>query len=178
MDAKKSNEMIDKIDKVLKRREQFRRLEEYVGGRPKIVNPPKMKGMRKDEYAIEFEVFNLLKIDADLFTYETPLGMVINEFKRLSSMENDLFTYELGVVEDFYFPCVEKQLDNLENGDLDVYEQKVCYDECEKIYAEAIIFTNKRLVRLIDVTMEQWLDMKYGDHKTMDKIVKDGVIAT
>ncbi|GJX21642.1 hypothetical protein Tco_0226087 [Tanacetum coccineum] len=38
-DVVKSNEMIDKIDKILKRREQLRRLEEYVGGRPKTVNP-------------------------------------------------------------------------------------------------------------------------------------------
>ncbi|GKB10464.1 hypothetical protein Tco_0844387 [Tanacetum coccineum] len=39
MDVEKSNEMVDKIDKTLKRREQLRRLEEYVGGRPKTVNP-------------------------------------------------------------------------------------------------------------------------------------------
>ncbi|GJX94889.1 hypothetical protein Tco_0349475 [Tanacetum coccineum] len=38
-DVVKSNEMIDKIEKTLKRREQLRRLEEYVGGRPKTVNP-------------------------------------------------------------------------------------------------------------------------------------------
>ncbi|GJV64814.1 hypothetical protein Tco_1475642 [Tanacetum coccineum] len=39
MDVEKSNEMADKIDKVLKCREQLRRLEEYVGGRPKTINP-------------------------------------------------------------------------------------------------------------------------------------------
>ncbi|GKB45036.1 hypothetical protein Tco_0889978, partial [Tanacetum coccineum] len=38
-DVEKSNEMVDKINKTLKRREQLRRLEEYVGGRPKTVNP-------------------------------------------------------------------------------------------------------------------------------------------
>ncbi|GJT92074.1 hypothetical protein Tco_1080919 [Tanacetum coccineum] len=38
-DVVKLNEMIDKIDKTLKCREQLRRLEEYVGGRPKTVNP-------------------------------------------------------------------------------------------------------------------------------------------
>ncbi|GKG60100.1 hypothetical protein Tco_0609764, partial [Tanacetum coccineum] len=37
MDVEKSNEMVDKIDKILKRREQLRRLEEYVGGRTKTV---------------------------------------------------------------------------------------------------------------------------------------------
>ncbi|GJY24558.1 hypothetical protein Tco_0398216 [Tanacetum coccineum] len=93
-------------------------------------------------------------------------------------MKFDIFTYELGVVEDFYFPCVEQQLDNSGNGNLDVYEQKVCYDECEKIYVEAVIFINKRLLRLIDVTVKQWLDLKYGDHKTIDEKIKNGVIAT
>ncbi|GKB76582.1 hypothetical protein Tco_0943477 [Tanacetum coccineum] len=39
IDVEKSNEAVNKIDKTLKRREQLRRLEEYVGGRPKTVNP-------------------------------------------------------------------------------------------------------------------------------------------
>ncbi|GKB22640.1 hypothetical protein Tco_0862041 [Tanacetum coccineum] len=51
------------------------------------------------------------------------------------------------------------------------------YEECEKICAEAVIFINKRLVRLIDVTVEQWMNLKY-DHETMNKNVKKGVIGT
>nr|GEV02136.1 hypothetical protein [Tanacetum cinerariifolium] len=39
MDINKSSEMVDKIDKTLTCRDQLRRLEEYVRGRPKIVNP-------------------------------------------------------------------------------------------------------------------------------------------
>nr|GEW16592.1 hypothetical protein [Tanacetum cinerariifolium] len=39
MDVKKSNEMVENIDKVLKREEQLMRLEEYVRRRPKTVNP-------------------------------------------------------------------------------------------------------------------------------------------
>ncbi|GKA83356.1 hypothetical protein Tco_0804951 [Tanacetum coccineum] len=38
-DVKSSKEMLKKIDKILKRKEQLRRLEEYVGRRPKTVNP-------------------------------------------------------------------------------------------------------------------------------------------
>nr|GEV45334.1 hypothetical protein [Tanacetum cinerariifolium] len=38
-DVKSSKEMLKKIDDVLRHREQLRRLEEYVGGRPKNVNP-------------------------------------------------------------------------------------------------------------------------------------------
>ncbi|GKA94419.1 hypothetical protein Tco_0816457, partial [Tanacetum coccineum] len=34
------------------------------------------------------------------------------------------------------------------------------------------------LVRLIDVTVEQWLDLKYGNHMTMDVNVKKEVIST
>ncbi|GJY28411.1 hypothetical protein Tco_0404178 [Tanacetum coccineum] len=37
-DIKRSKEMLDKIDQVIKRREQLRRLEEYVGGRPKTID--------------------------------------------------------------------------------------------------------------------------------------------
>ncbi|GJT45477.1 hypothetical protein Tco_0954192 [Tanacetum coccineum] len=38
-DVTQSNEMVKKIDQTLKYREQLRRLEEYVGGCPKIINP-------------------------------------------------------------------------------------------------------------------------------------------
>ncbi|GJY14113.1 retrovirus-related pol polyprotein from transposon TNT 1-94 [Tanacetum coccineum] len=38
-DVEKSNKMVNKIDEILRNREQLRRLEEYVGGRPKTVNP-------------------------------------------------------------------------------------------------------------------------------------------
>ncbi|GJV13073.1 hypothetical protein Tco_1354614 [Tanacetum coccineum] len=126
----------------------------------------------------ESEVLGLLKIDDDLFTCDTPLGTIFDEFNRLSVMDDDLFIYEVGNPGLSYFPSVEQQYDNLEYGDLDVYERKVCYDECEKIYVEAVIFINKRLVRLIDVTVKQWLDLKYRDHEMMDKKIKDGVIAT
>ncbi|GJV43987.1 hypothetical protein Tco_1428523 [Tanacetum coccineum] len=90
-------------------------------------------------------------------------------------MEDDLFTCELGIVKDFYFPCIEQPHDNLTNDDLDVYEPRVCYDENEQIYAEAVILINKRLVRLIDITVEQWLDLKFGDHKKVDReIMEEG----
>ncbi|GJV65495.1 hypothetical protein Tco_1476323 [Tanacetum coccineum] len=52
-----------------------------------------------------------------------------SQVRRLSSMEDNLFTYELGVVEDSYFPCVEQPHDNLKNGDLNVYEPRVLTDD-------------------------------------------------
>ncbi|GKF73375.1 hypothetical protein Tco_0219707, partial [Tanacetum coccineum] len=107
----------------------------------------------------------------DFFTYDSPLGMVFDKFKRLSSMEDDLFTYEIGVVEDFYFPCIEQPHD-----DLDVYGPRVCYDENEQIYVEAVILINKLLVRVIDITMEQWLDLKFGDHRKVDKEIMEEVV--
>ncbi|GKB80203.1 hypothetical protein Tco_0947098 [Tanacetum coccineum] len=136
------------------------------------------KDVFEEEYMIESEVFNLLKISDDFFTYDSPLGMVFDEFKRLSSMEDDLFTYEIGVVKDFYFPCIEHPHDNLTNDDLDVYEPRVCYDENEQIYAGATILINKRLVRLIDITVEQWLDLKFGDHKKVDKEIMEEVVSS
>ncbi|GJZ28714.1 hypothetical protein Tco_0573361 [Tanacetum coccineum] len=112
----------------------------------------------------ESEVLGLLMIDDDLFTCDTPLRMIFNEINRLSRMDDDLFTYEGKIHELSCSPSVEQQVNDLYNGNLDVYERKACYDECEKIYAEAVIFIDKRLVRLINVTVEQWLNLKYGDH--------------
>ncbi|GKC23799.1 hypothetical protein Tco_1025949 [Tanacetum coccineum] len=71
------------------------------------------------EYELESKVFDLLNIDLDLFTYDTPLEIIFDEFKRLSSIEDDLFAYELGVLEDSNFPCFEQPYDNLKNDDLD-----------------------------------------------------------
>ncbi|GJZ56633.1 hypothetical protein Tco_0611826, partial [Tanacetum coccineum] len=54
-------------------------------------------------------------------------------------MDDDLFTYEVKIPKLSYSPSVEQQMDDLDNGSLDVYERKLCYDECEKMYAEAVI---------------------------------------
>ncbi|GJV23244.1 hypothetical protein Tco_1375939 [Tanacetum coccineum] len=75
---------------------------------------------------------------------------------RLSSMKDDLFTYEVGVLEPSYFPGVKQPYDDLENGNLDIYEPRQCYDENERMFAEAVILINNKLVRLIDITLEQW----------------------
>ncbi|GJZ18667.1 hypothetical protein Tco_0554790 [Tanacetum coccineum] len=104
------------------------------------------------------------------------LGMIFNEFNRLSGINDDLFTYEIEYPQPT--PYDEQRTSNPTHNDLGEYEWKMSYEECEKIYAEAVIFIDKRLVRLIDVTVEQWLDLKYGDHKTMDKNVKKEVIGT
>ncbi|GJS46311.1 hypothetical protein Tco_0596432 [Tanacetum coccineum] len=75
-------------------------------------------------------------------------------------------------------PGDEQQVDNSNIGDPEIYEKNVCYDKCERIYAEAVIFIDDRLVRLIDVTMEQWLELKYGDQSTISNKIKENVIAT
>ncbi|GJU12862.1 retrovirus-related pol polyprotein from transposon TNT 1-94 [Tanacetum coccineum] len=134
---------------------------------------PKMKVIKE-----EYKVLGLLMIDDDLFTYDTPLGTSFNEFNRLSRMDEDLFTYEVKIPELSYFLSVDKQMDDLDNGNLDDYEKKVCYDKCEKIYVEDVISINKRLERLIGVTVEQWLDLKYGDHTMVSNEIKESVIAT
>ncbi|GKD31835.1 hypothetical protein Tco_1242613 [Tanacetum coccineum] len=126
----------------------------------------------------EYETLVFLMINDDLFTCDTPLGTIFSEFNRLSGMDDDLFTYEVKIPELFYYPWVEQQMDDLDNRNHDVYERKLYYDECEKMYAEAMIFVNKRLVRLIDVTVEQWLDLKYDDHTMVSNEVKESVIAT
>ncbi|GJY12591.1 hypothetical protein Tco_0381900, partial [Tanacetum coccineum] len=83
----------------------------------------------------------LLKINDDSFTCDTPLGIIFDEFNRLSGMDDDLFTYEN-----------------------------------DGIYDEAVIFVNKRLVRLMDVIVEQWLDLMYESakrHEENSNIIKE-----
>ncbi|GKA24535.1 hypothetical protein Tco_0710568, partial [Tanacetum coccineum] len=126
----------------------------------------------------ESEIIGLLMIDDDLFTCDTPLGMIFNEFNRLSGMDDDLFTYEVKILELSYSPSVEQQMDDLDNGNLDVYERKLCYDECEKMYAEAVIFINKRLVREYDpsnVDFGEWLALKFSNYMTMDWYTKNAL---
>nr|GEW84811.1 hypothetical protein [Tanacetum cinerariifolium] len=117
-------------------------------------------------------------IDDDLFTCDTPLGTIFNEFNQLSGMDEDMFTYEVKIPVLSYSLSVGQQIDDLDNGNLDVYERKLCYDECEKMYAKAVLFINKRLLRLSDVNVEQWLDLKYGNHTMVSNEVKESVIAT
>ncbi|GJS45267.1 hypothetical protein Tco_0595388 [Tanacetum coccineum] len=124
----------------------------------------------------EFEKLELFEINENLFTYDTQLGMIFKEFNRLSRINDALFTWEIEVPKPT--PSVEQQTSDPKHNDPREYEWKINYDECENIYAEAVIFINKRLIRLIDVTIEQWLDLIYGDHKTMDKNVKKAVIDT
>ncbi|GKE44484.1 hypothetical protein Tco_1471768, partial [Tanacetum coccineum] len=66
-------------------------------------------------------------------------------------MNDDMFTYEVGIPGLSYPP--------------------------HGIYAEPGIFVNKRLVRLMDVTIEEWLDLMYGDHKIFDRKIKEEVIS-
>ncbi|GKE35082.1 hypothetical protein Tco_1454404, partial [Tanacetum coccineum] len=115
-------------------------------------------------------------MDDDLFTYDTPLGMTFDEFNQLSRMNDDLFTYEVVVPELSFTPSVNQAVDGLMNDNLNVYEPRVCYDYNEGIYAEAVIFVNKRLVRLMYMTIEQWLDLIYSDHAKVDKKIKEEVV--
>ncbi|GJX12701.1 hypothetical protein Tco_0204459 [Tanacetum coccineum] len=82
------------------------------------------------------------------------------------------------VLEDSYFPCVEQPYDDLENGNLDIYEPRHCCDEYERMFAEAVILIDNRLVKLIDITLEHWLDLKFGNHKKVDIEIKEGVVDT
>ncbi|GJT99695.1 reverse transcriptase domain-containing protein [Tanacetum coccineum] len=110
----------------------------------------------EEETYVEYKVFDLPKIDVDLFTCDTPLKAIFDEFSRLSSKEDDLFAYEVGVLEDSYFPCVEQPYDDLENVNLDIYELRQCYDKNERIFTEAVILINNKLNAL-------WLYWIRGD---------------
>ncbi|GJU55214.1 hypothetical protein Tco_1228928 [Tanacetum coccineum] len=123
------------------------------------------------------EKLGLFKIDDDSFASNSPLGITFDEFNRLSRIDDDLFTYEVEIPGLPTIPSDTKEEDDSDDGDLVVYEPRVCYDENDKIYAEAVIFVNKKLVRLMDVTIEQYMDLMYGDHEKVDVKVKEEVIS-
>ncbi|GJR03635.1 reverse transcriptase domain-containing protein [Tanacetum coccineum] len=116
MDVKKSNEMVDKIDKVFKCREQLRRLEEYVGGRPKTVNPHTFNALwiywirgNDEEVLTDEELFDLkgeilsegdkiaeiFRIETDIFDFETPLCEAFKEFNYLLKIDVVVFTKDI-----------------------------------------------------------------------------------
>nr|GEV37283.1 hypothetical protein [Tanacetum cinerariifolium] len=105
------------------------------------------------------EKLRLLKINDDSFAYNSPLGIIFDEFNRLSGMDDDLFTYEVEIPEVPSIHCEKKEVDDSDDGDLDIFQPRVCYDENDEIYAEVVIFDNKRFMRLMDIIVEQWLDL-------------------
>ncbi|GKA51469.1 hypothetical protein Tco_0744665 [Tanacetum coccineum] len=91
----------------------------------------------------EFEKLGFLEINDGSFIDNTQPGTLYDEFNRLSRIDNDLFTYEIEVPESF--EC-NKQADCPAHNDLGDYDKKI---------------------------IEQWLDLKYGNHMTMDVNVKN-----
>ncbi|GJV72474.1 hypothetical protein Tco_1492469 [Tanacetum coccineum] len=80
-DVKSSKEMLKKIDEILWHKEQLRMLEEYVGRRPKTINPRQNKAImiepevplkRKDQVALDEEMARNLKaqLQAELIEEE------------------------------------------------------------------------------------------------------------
>nr|GEX46128.1 hypothetical protein [Tanacetum cinerariifolium] len=92
---------------------------------------------------------------------------ISQEKEVLSGINNDLFTYEIEVPK--LAPCIEQRNNDPAHNDLGEYEWNMSFEDCKKIYVEVVIFVNNRLMRLIDVIVEQWLDLKYRDLKIMDR---------
>ncbi|GKC07683.1 hypothetical protein Tco_0999293 [Tanacetum coccineum] len=111
-------------------------------------------------------------------------------------MDDDLFTYEVEIPELSCIPCAVQQVEDLDDGDLVIYEQQVCFDENKSVYAEAVIFIKdsykkqfeeymkiKRqyevyrlyinvLRDLYNTEFSEWLALKFCNHRTMDWYTK------
>ncbi|GJU08801.1 hypothetical protein Tco_1125231 [Tanacetum coccineum] len=144
----------------------------------------------------ESEKLGLLEID-DLFTYDTQLGMVFNDFNRLSGINDDLFTYEIEVPKPTFTPCVKQRTGNPIHDDLEDYEWKINYEGCEKIYAKAVILIKKdwhskttleikkqeTIAREVDIgntnpsnlVFAKWLALKFYNHLEMDWYTKNAL---
>nr|GEU71015.1 splicing factor [Tanacetum cinerariifolium] len=70
--------MLDKIDQIMKRREQLQQFKEYVGGRPKIIDPRFYKSVRMDKD----QVFTVNLHHDGIFS-PSPLKYIQEEFLRL-----------------------------------------------------------------------------------------------
>ncbi|GKC89526.1 hypothetical protein Tco_1150175 [Tanacetum coccineum] len=93
-------------------------------------------------------------------------------------MDDDLFAYKLKIPKPSHAQSVEQQYDDMKNSDLDIFEPRKCYDEYERMFIETVILINRRLIRLIDITLEQWLDLKFGDLRKVDIEVLESVVST
>ncbi|GJT94537.1 hypothetical protein Tco_1090055 [Tanacetum coccineum] len=90
-DVQKSNEMVDKIDKTLKRKEKLRWLEEYVGGRHKTVNTStfvrpiwkvrRTKYFVRRTYGVNAE-FDYVFISMTLWISAGTIGLQISQSRR------------------------------------------------------------------------------------------------
>ncbi|GJR18419.1 hypothetical protein Tco_0966946 [Tanacetum coccineum] len=89
-------------------------------------------------------------------------------------MDDDLFTYEIGIPGLSYPLYGEPQCENMKNSDLVIYERIMCYDECEKIYSEAVIFVNGKLKRGDD---EEVLDDKEVSDVENENLATENEIA-
>ncbi|GJU24189.1 histidine kinase-like ATPase, C-terminal domain-containing protein [Tanacetum coccineum] len=132
MDVEKSKEMVDKIDKTLKRREQLRRLEEYVGGRPKTVN-----SLTFDDGSEDVNPFGG---GNPLLTKETELEPIIwdigDEEEEYPFVNKYLCFQEEPIMLGEEESCPVYDIDNEEEKDGD--EEEVIYAD----YEEALLFDN------------------------------------
>ncbi|PWA96422.1 SGNH hydrolase-type esterase domain-containing protein [Artemisia annua] len=128
------------------------------------------------------------------------------EFKRLSCMEDDLFTYDplMSYTEDellLLWPIIESKglvwttieekerkfqieymnstngMTKSSNQSCDIQPMQPSYMpyselywgldknnlDDERIYAESEILFHRKLIRLMDISLEEWLELKYGD---------------
>nr|GEV49762.1 reverse transcriptase domain-containing protein [Tanacetum cinerariifolium] len=157
---KEKDKIESKPDKNGKRREAGKSQKQLQS-----VDQEKLKKIQKEVKVIreKSKELGLLMIKDDLFTYDTPLGAIFYEFNRLSKMDDDLFTYEVKIHGISFIPYGKQQVDDSDDGDLD--EQRMCQNENESLYAEAVIFVKEKLVRLIDISEDEVL---LGDEELLD----------
>ncbi|GJS94434.1 hypothetical protein Tco_0801402 [Tanacetum coccineum] len=96
-------------------------------------------------------------------------------------MEDDLFTYKLEVVEDFYFPYIEQPHDNLTNDDLDAYELRwlhLKFDDHRKVGKEIMEeVVSTWLIRSYKKQLNEYMEIKndWSNHNTVTWYTKNAL---
>ncbi|GKD16738.1 hypothetical protein Tco_1205896 [Tanacetum coccineum] len=98
----------------------------------------------------EFEKLKDLKVEDVSLTCDTPLEVFNNEFNRMSGMDDDLFTYEVEVVN---IPCDSNKDNDSEQRMSHEADDDTGYDPS-------------------DVAFTEWLGSKIFNYKTMDHYTK------
>ncbi|GJW16731.1 hypothetical protein Tco_0024167 [Tanacetum coccineum] len=98
------------------------------------------------------------------------ISKLLNKAYQLSGTAADLFTCDTPLGKNF------DEFSRLSGMDDDLFAYEVKLPEPSQ--ALAVILINGKLIRLIDITLKKWLDLKFGDHRKVDKEVMESVVST
>nr|GEX43742.1 C2 calcium/lipid-binding domain, CaLB [Tanacetum cinerariifolium] len=121
----------------------------------------------------ELEKLGFLKINDDLFAYNTPLGTFFEEFNRSSGIDDDLFTYEVVIHE----LAIDVKVKNEVVSNWLVRSYKKQFDEYMEIKKQWMKHGSDADIEYdpSNVKFAEWLALKFYNHMIMDQYMKNAL---